>query len=135
MEPETQIHGLLYIIDLSNLTFLKTLHFTPQRIMRMIDFIQGKVPGRIKALHIVNQPSLFQPIFLAAKPFLSDKYGSRLFLHGTNYKSLHQHIAPECLPKCYGGLLDMELSYGRETYQLLEPFEKYFEDLQAYGCR
>lgn len=51
-------------------------------------------------------------------------------MHGTNYESLHQFLAPHCLPKCYGGLLDMELAHERETYQLLEPFEKYFEDRQ-----
>ncbi|TMW51818.1 hypothetical protein DOY81_003117 [Sarcophaga bullata] len=135
MEPETQINGLVYIIDLSELTFTKALQFTPTKVIRVLDFIQGNIPGRVKGLHIVNQPRIFQPIFSAAKAFFTTKYGSRIQMHGTNYESLHQYIAPECLPKRYGGLLDMELSYGRETYQLLEPFEDYFEELQTCGFK
>lgn len=34
----------------------------------------------------------------------------RLFLHGTNYASLHKHINPENLPKRYGGKQE-EYSY------------------------
>lgn len=120
---------------MSEMTFMKLFQFTPYVILRILDFLQGNIPCRVKAFHIVNQPRIFQPVYAAAKPFFSPKHGARTFLHGTNYESLHQHVSPECLPRCYGGLLDMELSYGRETYQLLEPFEKYFESFHMYGFK
>ena len=135
MEPETQINGIVYIVDFSDLTFSKSLQLTPGRAIRILDFIQGNIPGRVKGFHIVNQPRIIQPIFSAAKQFFTTKYGPRICMHGTNYESLHQYIAPECLPKRYGGLLDMELSYGRETYQLLEPFNDYFVELQTCGFK
>lgn len=31
---------------------------------------------------------------------------SKLYLHGSNYKSLHNHIDPNHLPKRYGGVMD-----------------------------
>ncbi|KAM7351892.1 alpha-tocopherol transfer protein-like [Cochliomyia hominivorax] len=133
LEPETQINGLIYILDLQGLSFLQTFEFNPYAVKRILDYLQGNVPLRIKSFHIVNQPNIFQPIYAAAKPFFSKKHGSRIVLHGTNYKSLHEHISPDCLPECYGGNLKMPLMNGRETYACLEPYEKYFEGLKEYG--
>ena len=135
MEPETQINGIVYILDLSDLTFSKSLQLTPGRAMRILEFIQDNIPTRVKGFHIVNQPRIIQPVFYAAKQFFTTKYNPRIHMHGTNYESLHQYIAPECLPKHYGGLLDMKQSYGRETYELMEPFEDYFVELQKCGFK
>ncbi|XP_065356435.1 alpha-tocopherol transfer protein-like [Calliphora vicina] len=135
LEPQTQINGIVYIMDMVGLSFSQALHFTPYKAKRLLDHIQNNIPLRVKALHIVNQPRIFQPIFAAAKPFFTSKFANRIILHGCNYESLHRYISPECLPACYGGTMNSELMYGRETYELLSYYEKYFESLQMYGFK
>lgn len=122
-------------MDLEDFSFGHALEYTPYVVKRFLDFTQNNGPLRFKGLHIINQPRIFQPILGAIKPFFSPKLAERIIAHGTNYESLHRHIAPECLPKCYGGTLDSKLMYGRETYELLAKHEKFFEDLQKYGLK
>lgn len=49
---------------------------------------------------------MFDVAFAFFKPFLTDRMKSKLFLHGSNYKSLHKHIFPSHLPKRYGGEME-----------------------------
>ncbi|XP_037824238.1 alpha-tocopherol transfer protein-like [Lucilia sericata] len=135
LEPETQINGIVYIMDMQGLTLGRALHYTPYRTKRLLDYIQSNIPLRIKGFHVVNQPKIFQPIYAAAKPFFTTKFAKRIVLHGSNYESLHRYISPECLPECYGGFIKTELMCGRETYELLSNHEKYFESLQTYGFK
>ncbi|XP_065356437.1 alpha-tocopherol transfer protein-like [Calliphora vicina] len=135
LEPETQIHGVVYIVDLQGLSFSQALQHTPYRNKRALDYVQNNIPLRIKGFHVVNQPKFFEPIFSAIKLFFNSKFAERILLHGSNYKSLQRYISPECLPQCYGGTMNSELMYGRETYQLLSHFEDYFEDIKQYGFK
>lgn len=61
-------------------------------------------------VHIVKQPFLFNMVWQMFKPFVKDKLKKRMFFHGTKMSSLHAHIPPSHLPKCYDGLLP-ELNY------------------------
>ncbi|XP_065356436.1 alpha-tocopherol transfer protein-like [Calliphora vicina] len=133
LEPETQINGVVYIVDLQGLSFSQALQHTPYRNKRVLDYIQNNIPLRVKGFHVVNQPKIFEPIFAAIKLFFNSKYAERIQLHGSNYKSLHRYVSAECLPQCYGGTMKTELMYGRETYQLLSHFEEYFEDIKHWS--
>ncbi|KNC22769.1 hypothetical protein FF38_04061 [Lucilia cuprina] len=135
LEPETQINGIVYIMDMQGLTLGRALHYTPYRTKRLLDYLQINVPVRVKGFHVVNQPKIFQPIYAAAKPFFSTKFAKRIVLHGSNFESLHRYITPECLPDCYGGFLKTDVRYSDETYKLLSQHEKYFETLQLYGFK
>ncbi|XP_065356438.1 alpha-tocopherol transfer protein-like [Calliphora vicina] len=135
LEVETQINGVMYLVDLQELTFGQALQYTPYRIKRILDNIQNNIPLRVKGFHVVNQPKFFEPIFSTFKLFFNPKFAARIMLHGTNYESLHRYISPEYLPECYGGTMKTEFRYGPETYQLLSHYEKYFEDLLQYGFR
>ncbi|XP_037823506.1 alpha-tocopherol transfer protein-like [Lucilia sericata] len=90
LEPETQINGIVYIMDMQGLTLGRALHYTPYRTKRLLD-IQSNIPLRIKGFHVVNQPKIFQPIYAAAKPFFTTKFAKRIVLHGSNYESLHRY--------------------------------------------
>ncbi|XP_065358493.1 alpha-tocopherol transfer protein-like [Calliphora vicina] len=135
LEQETQINGVVYLVDLQALSFAQALQHTPYRTKRILDYIQNNIPLRVKGFHIVNQPKIFEPIFSAIKLFFNSKFADRILLHGSNYESLHRYVSPECLPQCYGGTLKSELTYGRETYQLLSHHQNYFEGLQQYGYK
>jgi hypothetical protein len=91
------------------------------------------VPLRIKGIHIVNQPKIFNMVFALFKPFFREKLRSRIIFHGTDRESLHKHIAPKCLPKCYDGTIDIPRVKGEEWYQLLLKCDKEYLALNEYG--
>ncbi|KAJ8960655.1 hypothetical protein NQ314_006047 [Rhamnusium bicolor] len=61
-------------------------------------------PIKIHALHIVNQPWIFDIVYNIFKPFLDERMKERIFFHGEDMESLHQHIDPKHLPERYGGI-------------------------------
>lgn len=83
------------------------------------------------AIHIVNQGMVFNIAFAFFKPFLNDAMRSRLFFHGTNYKSLHKHIDPKNLPKQYGGEMD-DYSY-KPWIEHCKSNEKVVRELELHG--
>lgn len=93
------------------------------------------MPLRIKAIHIVNQPKLFNIVFALFKPFLREKLRKRIIFHGTDRKSLHQHMSPECLPLCYDGTLDTPRVTGDQWYQLLVKCDPEFKQINSYGYK
>lgn len=61
------------------------------------------MPVRTNAIHIINNNWAFDMIFQIFKPFLNERMKEKLFVHGSDYKSLHKYVSPSHLPKCYGG--------------------------------
>lgn len=103
MEPRAQVNGGVGIFDLEGLSMSHTFHMSPSVAQKMIAIMVTSLPYRTTAIHVVNQGWLFDVAFAFFKPFLTEGMKKRLFLHGSNYASLHKHINPENLPKRYGG--------------------------------
>lgn len=59
---------------------------------------------RVHAVHVINQPWIFEMIFNFFKPLMNEQMRERVFIHGDNMESLHQHIDPKYLPERYGGV-------------------------------
>uniref|UniRef100_A0A6M2DRK2 Putative phosphatidylinositol transfer protein sec14 n=1 Tax=Xenopsylla cheopis TaxID=163159 RepID=A0A6M2DRK2_XENCH len=135
LEPETQVCGAVVIFDMDGLSMQQVWQFTPPFAKRIVDWLQDSVPLRIKGIHIVNQPYIFNMVFQLFKPFLRDKLKSRIIFHGTDRKSLHQHISAKCLPDCYGGHLDIPRVRGEEWYELLVMCDPEFKAINSYGYK
>jgi hypothetical protein len=134
MEPATQISGAQVIFDMDGLSLQQTWQFSPPFAKRIVDWLQDSVPVRVKGIHIVNQPVLFNVVFNFFKPFLREKLRSRIIFHGTDRESLYKHLYQPCLPECYGGTLDVPRITGPQWYELLLNVEKEFEVINTYGC-
>ncbi|KRF77805.1 alpha-tocopherol transfer protein isoform X2 [Drosophila virilis] len=104
LEPISQIMGGVAIFDLKDLGLEHMLHLSPSVAQKMIALLVTSMPIRTAALHIVNQNWLFNAAFKIFKPFLNTSMRERLFIHGSDMSSLHEHIYPEHLPKRYGGM-------------------------------
>lgn len=133
LEPETQVNGAVVIFDMDGLSLQQTWQFTPPFAKRIVDWLQDSVPLRIKGIHIVNQPKIFQMVFALFKPFLREKLRGRIIFHGTDRDSLHKHIDPKCLPLCYDGTIDIPRVEGAEWYRLLLLCDKEYTALNSYG--
>lgn len=133
LEPETQVCGAIVIFDMNGLSLQQTWQFTPPFAKRIVDWLQDSVPLRIKGIHVVNQPKIFQMVFALFKPFLREKLRSRIIFHGTDRESLFKHIEPKCLPKCYDGTIEMPNISGEVWLELLLKCDKEYLALNEYG--
>ncbi|XP_058988129.1 alpha-tocopherol transfer protein-like isoform X1 [Musca domestica] len=134
-EPETQINGVVVIFDMDGLSLQQTWQFTPAFAKRIVDWLQDSVPLRVKAIHVVNQPKIFNVVFSLFKPFLREKLRSRIYFHGTDRQSLYKHMSPECLPAVYGGTRKEPRFNGDQWYKLLVQAEKEYEAINTYGYK
>ncbi|XP_061390229.1 alpha-tocopherol transfer protein-like [Musca vetustissima] len=134
-EPETQINGVVVIFDMDGLSLQQTWQFTPAFAKRIVDWLQDSVPLRVKAIHVVNQPKIFNVVFSLFKPFLREKLRSRIYFHGTDRQSLYKHMSPEILPAVYGGTRKEPRFNGDQWYKLLVQAEKEYEAINEYGYK
>lgn len=135
IEPETQICGAQVVFDMDGLSLQQTWQFTPPFAKRIVDWLQDSMPLRVKGIHIVNQPYIFNMVFALFKPFLREKLKNRIIFHGTDRDSLHQYLSAKCLPECYGGTCDIPRISGPEWYQLLKQCEKEYEAINSCGYK
>lgn len=105
LEPETQVNGVVVILDFEGLGMKQVSGFSPSFSKRLLDFIQDAMPLRLKEVHIVKQPFLFNAIWTLFKPLVRAKLKERLYFHGDKMASLHKHMDPNYLPADYGGKL------------------------------
>jgi hypothetical protein len=135
LESTTQIAGVVVIFDMDGLSLQQAWQFTPPFAKRIVDLFQDAIAARVKNLHIVNQPYIFNMVFALFKPFLREKLRSRIIFHGTDRKSLHEYISPKCLPPQYGGTLEMKTIEGPQWYSLLVQLDKEYETIASYGYK
>ncbi|XP_058988131.1 alpha-tocopherol transfer protein-like [Musca domestica] len=135
MEPNTVINGIVAITDMAGLSMEQAMQFTPSYSKRNVESYRDGATFRPKDLHFINEPAIFHRVFNLVRPFMSKKLSKRTHFHGSNVKSLHEFIAPECLPECYGGTMKLELDYGAQLYAVMSLFEEDFENNLKYGFK
>lgn len=90
---------------------------------------------RIKGIHIVNQPKIFQIVFALFKPFLREKLRNRIYFHGSDLASLHKHISPKHIPAAYGGTSQIPRVNGDQWFEMLGQCDKEYKAINSYGFR
>lgn len=104
-EPLTQVAGVVSIMDFDGMGMKQATSFSISFATMLLTFIQEAMPLRLKGLHIVNQPFIFNMVWKIFKPLIQEKLSKRLFLHGKKMTDLHKHIDVNHLPADYGGNL------------------------------
>jgi hypothetical protein len=132
-EPQSQICGVVVIMDFSGLGMKQVKGLSPAFSLRLLTFIQEAMPLRLKEVHIVNQPFLFNVVWQMFKPFVKDKLKKRLFFHGTEMQSLHKHIDPACLPENYGGKLPKVNYSSVDWYPVLRTLDNEYKEWNTFG--
>ncbi|XP_035225587.1 alpha-tocopherol transfer protein-like [Stegodyphus dumicola] len=129
--PVTQVCGMVVLIDLKGFSWSHMSQITLKSLKCFIDTVQDGLPVRHKAMHIINNPSIFGTIFNTVKPFLSEKIKKRVYFYGDGLSSLHQFLPPEMLPEEFGGT---QGPFGNERfYQSLLDSEEEYKKCQQYG--
>ncbi|KAL1124739.1 hypothetical protein AAG570_001362, partial [Ranatra chinensis] len=127
MEPKTQISGAIVIIDFEGLSIQHVWQFSPSVAKIILEWVQECLPCRLKAVHIINQPYLFNMLFAIFKPFIDEKLRNRIFFHGSNTSSLLQHVDAKSIPMKYGGDMKIDTDHGPELHKLLCQYSELYE--------
>ena len=131
-DEATQVRGMILVcncIDVG-MSHVKNVDMSYQRTMNYVT--QNGFPMRFKAMHFVNEPSLFGYLYALMKPFLSEKTISRQFFHGHCLESLHKHVDPASLPEELQGSLANGDELAKAWADELYANEKYFEGMLGH---
>lgn len=133
-EPKTQISGVHVILNMDGFSLSQVTYFTPSFAASVTEWVQRCLPCRLKGIHVVNQPFIFNMVFAIFKPFLLEKTRKRIIFHGTNRSTLISHTGTKILLKELGGDFEMpNLPIGQGIWDYFCSFEKEFEASNKYG--
>jgi len=132
LEPESQVAGVVVILDFEGLGMKQVSGFSPTFSMRLLNFIQDAMPLRLKEVHIVKQPFLFNMVWTMFKPLVRAKLKGRLFFHGDKMSSLHKHMDPNHLPADYGGKLPKINYTAADWFPEIEKCRKHIADWDSF---
>ncbi|CRK90149.1 CLUMA_CG003865, isoform A [Clunio marinus] len=134
-EFATQINGVVVIMDFEGLSLKQVKALSPGSTKRLLTFIQDAMPLRLKEVHFVKQPFIFNMVWTLIKPFVKEKLKQRMFFHGDDMKKLHKHIPADYLPTNYGGTLPAIDYSGKDWYGVTERYVQEFEQWNTYGFK
>lgn len=101
-DENVQVNGLSVFIDLTNVTMKH--HLTLMNMengKKMMQFYQNSLPGRMKGLHMYNEPPFFDALWELFKPLMREKSRNRMCLHGKNMANVYEKIEMSVLPEEY----------------------------------
>ncbi|XP_077989663.1 alpha-tocopherol transfer protein-like [Glandiceps talaboti] len=150
-DEETQVNGVVIIIDLSGFGFYHATQIGPifakkvtsifqpcfwfrevnLFLLQLDSILQNAMPVRIKGIHYINEPRIFDAVFAIIRPFLKEKLKNRIQIHGSDYSSLHEFIPSSVLPADYGG--DKAEFSSKEWMEYMLQFEQEFIENDKYG--
>ncbi|GIY88839.1 alpha-tocopherol transfer protein-like [Caerostris darwini] len=101
-DPMTQINGIKAIFDFEGTSFRHFRYATPLNLFLYYNVAFNCIPGRYKAVHVINESFLLKPVWLVFKQLISAKLWSRVHFH-PNVASLLEYFPRSALPVEYGG--------------------------------
>lgn len=101
VEESTQVRGVVVIMDFDGLGMSQVRALTPAWSKRLLTFIQDAAPMRLKQVHMVNQPFIFNMVWALFKPFIREKLSKRVSyirFHEANWFSRQNQNENDFLP-------------------------------------
>jgi len=132
--PVNQLSGAVILIDESGLGLNHLRQLTLPKVHKLIQLLQDCFPGRYKALHLVNQPYIFDLFCNLAKRFVTKRLVGRIHLH-RNSDSLIEMMDPGVLPMSLGGTLEEEDAFDDDFIAKMLAMDGFYADLLTYGFR
>lgn len=78
LEKSSQINGTVVIMDFDGLSMKQVKALSPASQKRLLTFIQDAMPMRLKEIHFVKQPFIFNMVWTLFKPFVKEKLKNRV---------------------------------------------------------
>ncbi|XP_045214132.1 alpha-tocopherol transfer protein-like isoform X2 [Mercenaria mercenaria] len=102
-DEETQIKGVVVIFDMNGMGFGQITHLSPFFAKRIVALLQESFPMQFKAVHLVNEPAVFDYLFAILRHFMSQETIDKMNVHGHKLEELAEYFDVDHLPAEYGG--------------------------------
>jgi len=135
LEYSSQINGVVVIMDFEGLSLKQVKALSPAYTKRLLTFIQDAMPVRLKEVHFVKQPFIFNMVWTLFKPFVKEKLKNRMYFHGDDMKKLHKFIPADYLPENYGGTLPQINYSGKDWYPCIDNYVQHYVDWNTFGFK
>jgi hypothetical protein len=80
-EEETQLNGVIFIQEMSEITWQHFRRLSIAMFRRNLDVLQEAFPIRLKSMNVVQNPRIFTLVFNIIYPLLKEKMRSRVYLY------------------------------------------------------
>ncbi|KAM7344982.1 alpha-tocopherol transfer protein-like [Cochliomyia hominivorax] len=132
-DPYACINGIIYILDLKDISINMVTKLTPVLIRKLIQFYEKSLPLRIKAIHFINTPSIFHTVVNIMLPIFSEKLRKRIYIYDQNYEDLYKLVPKEYLPIDVGGENGSRFEIVKDFEKKWLEYENYFKENSNYG--
>lgn len=78
LEPETQVRGVVVIMDFNGMGMSQVKALSPAFSYKLLTFIQEAMPLRLKEVHMVKEPFVFNIVWALFKPLIKQKLKKRV---------------------------------------------------------
>ncbi|EFN65174.1 Retinaldehyde-binding protein 1-like protein 1 [Camponotus floridanus] len=102
-DPRNQQCGFVVVVDWSGFSLRQGSALGAAALRNLIAALRGRFPARFKAIHFLSAPLYVQATLALVKPFLDEKTRNKIYLHGNNLSTLHEHLPTDILPAELGG--------------------------------
>ncbi|KAI9586028.1 hypothetical protein GQX74_001875 [Glossina fuscipes] len=126
------VNGLVMIADQKGIPLSHILQATPTYLKKWITYNYESIPLRLKSIHFLNAPKIFDIVYNTAKPMLPLKQQDR-FLNHNSLDSLIQHVPLKYLPNDYGGESGTIKEIIAEWDKKLDKYRDYFGKSIQWG--
>lgn len=129
LEPETQISGVVGILNFGDLTLSHIFEANPSFASMAVSWIQEAVPVQVKAVYVVNNSILFNIVWTILKPFLSRDLTDKFYIERSDFARMAAAIGKKSLEKKYDGEIENNKPFGMSLLDEAEKYKKVFEGL------
>ncbi|GAB6019558.1 hypothetical protein CHUAL_001131 [Chamberlinius hualienensis] len=129
-----QQNGVTWIVDFydTKIWFIsKSLN--PQSLKKFVTSIFGGSPTKINKLIFINMPAIGLPLVKLMLFFLPKAFKSKVFVYGTEWPTLSDHVPLEMLPEEYGGEGGPLLKHDEAFMQAMTSFNSCLVSESIYG--
>uniref|UniRef100_D3TPJ5 Phosphatidylinositol transfer protein SEC14 n=1 Tax=Glossina morsitans morsitans TaxID=37546 RepID=D3TPJ5_GLOMM len=126
------INGLIAIIDLTAFNFSYVFQLTPMVLKKFIAYDYEAMPLRVKAVHYINAPKIYDTVYKIFLPMLPQNHQNRIFFH-SSLESLCQNVPLKYLPKDIGGENGSIAEMIDELDKKLDQYQDYFSKRTQWG--
>ncbi|XP_029176384.1 clavesin-2-like [Nylanderia fulva] len=102
-DPRNQQSGFVAVVDWGGFSLRQGSALGAAALRNLIAALRGRFPARFKAIHFLSAPLYVQATLALVKPFLDEKTRNKIYLHGNNLSTLHEHLPTDILPAELGG--------------------------------
>jgi hypothetical protein len=132
--PEAaQTKGVVFLNDKDQFTFNHGKLYNLGKLRIILQMYQGAMPIRFKSFMVLRANKVTETIFAMAKPFMTEKFKSRVQLFGTNLDDFVKTFGADKLPQAIGGNLTDEEAFDLKFRNRLFERNAYYRELSDYG--